>query len=193
MNHLVIFCHPSPSSFNRAIADTVQAVSHALGHDTLLRDLYKMEFDPILRKEEFETPPGTIPRPDVLQEQDFIDWSDVLTFVYPIWWAGMPAMLKGYIERVFCRNFAFAVHGDKVEGLLTGKKVLIFNTTGAPSALYSAQGMHEAMGLTTNTGIFELCGMEVLHHAFFGGLVSSTDETRKSYLAKVEAITSRYL
>jgi len=105
----------------------------------------------------------------------------------------MPAMLKGYIERVFCRNFAFAVHGDKVEGLLTGKKVLIFNTTGAPSALYSAQGMHEAMDLTTNRGIFELCGMEVLHHAFFGGLASSTDETRKSYLAKVESITSRYL
>jgi NAD(P)H dehydrogenase (quinone) len=192
MNHLVIFCHPSAASFNRAIADSVQAVSAALGHDTCCRDLYGIAFNPVLCKRDMDEPAGTAPQ-DVRQEQEFITWADMLTFVYPVWWAGMPAMLKGYVDRIFCQDFAYSLHGDSVKGLLDGKKVLIFNTTGLPSPFYTSQGMHEAMSLTTNTGIFELCGMEVLHHAFFGSLCAVSDEVRKSYLSEVVSITSRYL
>ena len=192
MNHLVIFCHPSTTSFNRAIADSVEAVSGALGHDTCCRDLYGMAFNPVLGKTDLEWGTGSVPQ-DIRQEQEFITWADVLTFVYPVWWTGMPAMLKGYIDRVFCQDFAFALHGDKISGLLTGKKALIFNTTGLPSTFYTSQGLHEAMSLATDPGIFELCGMEVLHHAFFGSVHSVSAEARKSYLGEVVAITSRYL
>ena len=137
--------------------------------------------------------PAAMAPPDVRQEQEFIEWADLLTFVYPIWWTGMPAMLKGYVDRVFCQGFAYCPQGDTVKGLLNGKKVLIFNTTGLPSPFYTSQGMHEAMSLTTDTGIFELCGMEVLHHAFFGSLEVVSDEVRKSYLGEAVSITSRYL
>lgn len=121
MNHLVIFCHPSAASFNRAIADSVQAVSEALGHDTSCRDLYGIAFNPVLCKRDMDDPAGTVPQ-DVRQEQEFITWADTLTFVYPVWWAGMPAMLKGYVDRVFCQDFAYSLHGDSVKGLLGGKK-----------------------------------------------------------------------
>lgn len=192
MNHLVIFCHPSPASFNRAIADSVEAVSAALGHDTSCRDLYGLAFNPVLSRTDMDGAGAKVPA-DIRQEQECITWADMLTFVYPVWWAGMPGMLKGYIDRVFCRDFAFRLHDGAAQGLLGGRKVMIFNTTALPSSVYSSQGMHEAMALTTDTGIFGLCGMEVLHHAFFGSVDTVGDETRRSYLAEVVSITSRYL
>lgn len=193
MNHLVITCHPRSSSFVRAIADTVEAVSEALGHDTRCRDLYALGFEPVLRATGLDAlAAGTVPQ-DILHEQEFLQWADVLTLVYPIWWAGMPAMLKGYIDRVLCPDFVFERIGHAGRGPLAGKKVLIFNTTGAPTAFYADQGMHQAMSTITDTGIFEVCGMEVLHHAFFGGVTTISEEERRTCLANVEAITSRYL
>jgi len=192
MNHLVIFCHPSPASFNRAISDSVQAVSGALGHDTCCRDLYGIDFNPVLSRADLVGGAEMV-SPDIRQEQEFITWADMLTFVYPVWWAGMPGMLKGYIDRVFCRDFAYSLDDGVAKGLLGGKKVLIFNTTALPSSVYTSQGMHEAMALTTDTGIFGLCGMEVLHHAFFGSVDTAGDEMRKSYLSEVVSIASRYL
>jgi len=192
MNHLIIYCHPNSTSFNRAIADALEAVSKALGHDTATRDLYEIGFNPVLNCSDLCAPPECQGR-EVIQEQEFIAWANMLTFVYPVWWTGMPAMLKGYIDRVFCQNFAYTLQGDRFTGLLAGKKILIFNTTGLPSTFYSTQGMHEAMSLTTDRGIFELCGMEVLHHTFFGGVGTVPEEVLKSYLGEVVAIATRYL
>ncbi|NCD25161.1 MAG: flavodoxin family protein [Deltaproteobacteria bacterium] len=193
MNHLVITCHPRTSSFTRAIADTVEAVSVALGHDTRRRDLYALDFEAVLRATDLDAlATGSVP-PDIRLEQEFLQWTDMLTLVYPIWWAGMPALLKGYIDRVLCPDFVFERIGDSPLGPLAGKKVLIFNTTGAPSTFYASQDMHQCMASITDTGIFEICGMEVLHHAFFGGVTTIPDNELKTYLANVEAITSRYL
>lgn len=192
MNHLVIFCHPSPTSFNAAIADSVEAVSAAMGHDIRRRDLYGIGFNPVLTRVELEAPQHMRAQ-DVRQEQEFVSWADVLTFVYPVWWTGMPAMLKGYFDRIFCRDFAYALHDDAMTGLLTGRRALIFSTTGLSSTACDARGMHEAMARTTDTGILELCGIEVLNHAFFGGVATVSEEVRKSYLSEVVAIVSRHL
>ncbi len=193
MHHLVITCHPRPSSFTRAIADTVEAVSTALGHETRSRDLYALGFEPVLRATDLDAlAAGSMPT-DIRHEQAFLLWADMLTLVYPVWWAGMPALLKGYVDRVLCPDFVFERLGNPASGPLAGKKVLIFNTTGAASTFYAGQGMHQAMSTITDTGIFEICGMEVLHHAFFGGVSTVSDEVRTSYLTNVEAITSRYL
>ena len=192
MNHLIIFSHPNPASFNGSIADAVEAVSSAMGHDTRRRDLYGMGFNPVLGRVELDAP-AHMRAQDVRQEQEFVSWADVLTFVYPVWWTGMPAMLKGYFDRVFSQDFAYALRDTMMTGLLTGKKALVFSTTGLPSTLCTSRGMHEAMALTTDTGIFELCGIEVLNHAFFGSVASVSEEVRKSYLSEVVAIASRYL
>lgn len=192
MNHLIIFCHPNPTSFNAAIADSVEAVSAAMGHDIRRRDLYGIGFNPVLTRVELEAPPRMRAQ-DVRQEQEFVSWADVLTFVYPVWWTGMPAMLKGYFDRVFCQDFAYALHGDSMTGLLTGRRALIFSTTGLSSTACDSRGLHEAMAQTTDTGILELCGIEVLNHAFFGGVATVSEEVRKSYLSEVVAIVSRHL
>lgn len=192
MNHLIVYSHPNPVSFNGSIADAVEAVSAAMGHDTLRRDLYGMGFNPVLGRVEIDAPPHMRAQ-DVRQEQEFISWADLLTFVYPVWWTGMPAMLKGYFDRVFCQDFAYALHDGMMTGLLKGKKALIFSTTGLPSTVCGSKGMHEAMAVTTDAGIFDLCGIEVLNHAFFGGVATVSEEVRKSYLGEVVAIASRHL
>lgn len=193
MNHLVVFCHPDNAGFDRALTDCVLGTSLAMGHDTQIRDLYRLNFNPVLRTRQACTSRSTGSR-EIMQEQEFLDWANLLTLIYPVWWAGMPAMLKGYIDRVFCRGFAYDQEGPVITGLLSGKKVLIFNTTCMPSSFYARSGLHETMARTMDTGIFEICGMEVLHHAFFGGQTDCGDEARRhTGLAEAEAIASRYL
>lgn len=192
MNHLVVFCHPDNDGFDRALTNCVLGISNVMGHDTQIRDLYRQNFNPVLRSRQACFNPKI--EQDALQEQEFVSWADLLTLIYPVWWAGMPAMLKGYLDRVFCRGFAFETSRSSVKGLLGGRKVLIFSTTCMPSSFYSRAGMHETMAQAMDTGIFELCGMEVLHHAFFGGQASPVDlPSRQDSLAEVEAIASRYL
>ena len=101
MNHLIIFAHPnSERSFGRAIANRIEQISQEKGVNVFFRDLYEMNFNPILSHEELQnTNKGIIPE-DIQQEHDFILQADLITLVYPLWWMGFPAILKGYLDRV---------------------------------------------------------------------------------------------
>ena len=115
-------------------------------------------------------------------------WADIITFVYPVWWAGLPAMLKGYVDRVFANGFAFLMMKMRRVGLLKGKKAILFSTTGFPSDHYEQIGMHKSMKQTSDESIFEFCGIDVIQHVFFGAVPSSTEEERKQYLSEVEEV-----
>lgn len=106
MNHLIIYAHPSSASFSNAILEKIKECSRKKECKTEVRDLYSIGFDPILRAADFEgLCEGNIPE-DIKREQDYIGWADLITFIYPIWWTGMPAILKGYIDRVFSYELA---------------------------------------------------------------------------------------
>ena len=124
---------------------------------------------------------GNIPE-DIRTEQAEISRADRLVFIYPVWWAALPARMKGYIDRVFSLGFAYDFQDGMPVGLLSGKEVLIVNTTGSSGDLYSQSGMHEAIRKTSDTGIFEFCGLKVLDHLFFGAVPFVDDEVRKDYL-----------
>ncbi|MCT4542113.1 MAG: NAD(P)H-dependent oxidoreductase [Vallitalea sp.] len=193
MNHLIIYAHPNPNSFNKAIADTIENVSNSKGIATKFIDLYGEDFHPVLKGSDFETfQTGSVP-PDIKREQNKIKWADMITFVYPIWWSGMPAILKGYIDRVFSYGFAYEYTDNGSIGLLKGKKVMIFNTTGTPSEIYSKNGMHASMKHITDIGILGFCEIEVVNHTFFGAVPIVDDKTRKGYLKEVENIVSKNL
>jgi NAD(P)H dehydrogenase (quinone) len=127
-----------------------------------VRDLYEVGFDPVLRGTDFEAyQSGKLPW-DIKVEQDEISWADFITFVYPIWWTGIPAVLKGYFDRVFSYGFAYAIdENGELQRLLSGKRVAVFNTHGQPWDLYTKTGMYDAMNKTSDTGIFEFTGMKV--------------------------------
>lgn len=101
--------------------------------------------------------------------------------------------MKGYIDRVFSSGFAYEyVNGNPI-GLLKGKKVLLFSTTGTPSEIYEQSGMHNSMKQTSDVGIFNFSGIDVINHTFFGAVPFVDDETRKSYLNDVERILKENL
>ena len=86
---------------------------------------------------------GNIPE-DIKTEQDHVKWADVITFVNPVWWVGLPAVLKGYVDRVFSYGFACESVDGAPRGPLNGKKALLFCTTGRPNEYYAQNGMHNS-------------------------------------------------
>lgn len=170
-NHLIIYCNPSPKSLSAAYRDTLVELTELSENPVNVRDLYNIGFKPVLEQKDFDAVKhGQIPA-DLKVEQDYIMWADLLTFIYPIWWGGMPALLKGYIDRVFARGFAYTIdeRGNLI-GLLGGKKVVILNNMGATYEYYDKTGMLKSLKQTTDEGIFGFCGMQVLEHRFFGHL-----------------------
>ncbi|WP_330619720.1 NAD(P)H-dependent oxidoreductase [Vallitalea pronyensis] len=193
MNHLIVYAHPNPRSFNHAIMDTVVDLSDKKGHETRVRDLYAMNFNPVLQGSDFEAfHKGDVPK-DIQEEHEHIKWADTITFIYPIWWAAMPAMMKGYVDKVFSNGFAYEYVGGNPVGLLGDKTVIILNTTGSPSDLYEQMGMHDAIKLVSDTGKFQFCDMKVATHTFFGAVPKVDDDTRKGYLQDVKRIMDMYL
>lgn len=193
MNQLIVFAHPNPKSFGKGIVDAIQKASDSVGIATRVRDLYELGFDPILKASDFESfLSGQIPE-DIKVEQEHISWADVVTFVFPVWWAGFPAVLKGYVDRVFSYGFAYEYVDGVPNGLLKGKKALLFSTTGTPNEYYAASGMHNSMKQTSDEGIFGFSGLEVIDHVFFGAIPHTDDETRKNYLIEVERIIKKNL
>ena len=105
VRHLVILGHPDPGSFSHAVASRYAEVARANYQMVEIRDLYAMGFDPLLK--DIERPqrrPGVC-GPDVRHEIDLIEQSDVIAFVYPLWFGTPPAIIKGYIDRVFGAAF----------------------------------------------------------------------------------------
>lgn len=182
MNHLVIYCNPDPHSLSAAYKDAIMELTEMSQHAVNVRDLYNIGFQPVLRKTDFDAQKhGLIPA-DVKVEQDYIIWADLLTLIYPVWWTGMPALMKGYIDRVFTKGFAYTMNEEgKPVGLLGGKKVVILNNMGFPYDYYEKIGMLKSMKQTSDQGIFEFCKMEVVEHRFFGHVDTASKGERKGH------------
>lgn len=189
LKHLVIYCNPNPKSLSAAYKDAVAELS-TMSHVPLnVRDLYNIGLQPVLEMGDFDAERhGQIPN-EVKVEQDYILWADLLTFIYPVWWAGMPALMKGYIDRVFTRGFAYMTDDEgQVKGLLPGKKVVVLNNMGAPYRDYDENGMLQSMKQTVDEGIFGFCGMEVIEHRFFGHLDAASKEEREGHIRAMKLI-----
>ncbi|CAG9612550.1 Glutathione-regulated potassium-efflux system ancillary protein KefF [Bacillus rhizoplanae] len=191
MKHLIVYAHPNPQSFNHAILETFQGQLQEKGHEVRVRDLYAINFNPVLAANDFISfSQGNTPA-DIKAEQEHITWADVITFIYPVWWTGLPAILKGYVERVFSQGFAFTYGPNGVDKFLTGKKGVLLSTMGNSKENYDASGMFEAMKKTTDAGIFDFTGIEAVEHAFYTSVPSVDNETRTQYLEEVKELVNR--
>ena len=103
----------------------------------------------------------------------------------------MPAILKGYIDRVFLSGFAYTMVGNSPQGLLNDKKVVIINSMGQTREEYEEMGMFKAMNRTVDTGIFGFCGMHVICHKYFTTIMSASDEQRMKYFKEIENLVEQ--
>jgi NAD(P)H dehydrogenase (quinone) len=188
MKHLIVYSHPYEKSFNHAVLETYSGALKQKGAEVRIRNLYEINFSPALHVRDFEYyQQGAVPE-EIAVEQGHIKWADFITFIYPIWWTGLPAMMKGYIDRVFTKEFAYTFADGAIKGLLTDKKVFIINTTGSTEQAYTESGMFKSLNQTSNTGIFEFSGMKVAGHKYFAGVPYIADADRKAMLEEVKKI-----
>ena len=167
MKHLIVYAHPNQESLNNLFKHTVEKILQQQNHEVIVRDLYQLNFDPVFSYEDISGQRKGIVADDITKEQEFISWADTITFIYPIWWTGMPAIMKGYIDRVFSYGFAYRYDQGGQKGLLTGKSTYIINSHGKSKSEYAAIGMGQALKLTSDRGIYTYCGLDIKRHFFF--------------------------
>ncbi|MDP2156214.1 MAG: NAD(P)H-dependent oxidoreductase [Nitrospirota bacterium] len=193
MKYLILYAHPNPKSFNHAILETVQTELQKAGREVSLRDLYAQNFNPVLSANDLAGIVQGKLQPEVKAEQEHISSADVIVVIYPLWWSGMPAILKGYIDRVFTDGFAYHISETGIDSLLKSKKVLLITTTGAPQEMYEASGMFKSMAQTTGEGIFQFTGMELIEHKYLCAIPHVTDDDRKKMLEEVKELVQKKL
>lgn len=186
MKHLIIYAHPDSGSLNHLFKSTVVNILQKAEHEVVVRDLYELNFNPILSLADMQGQRIGQVDASVKEEQKYIEWADALTFIYPIWWTGMPAIMKGYIDRVMSYGFAYRYDKGIQKGLLRGKQAFIINTHGKSSEEYSASGMNKALRLTSDTGIYLYCGLDIKRHLFFDKADRTTKEIIDSRVSEIE-------
>jgi NAD(P)H dehydrogenase (quinone) len=188
MNYLIVYAHPNPESFNRAIVETLSTALRDSGHDVRVRDLYGLAFDPLMSLKEIRKE-GEVPAP-VRTEREHVTWANVLILVYPVWFNGMPAIATGYIDRVFYEGFGYELGPSGAKALLTGKKAFVIQTLGAPAEVYESTGLFKAMEQVLQGGMFSISGIESLGTKSLCSVYEAGDAGRKAMLAEVRALAA---
>src|SRR4051812_27484654 len=111
------------------------------------------------------------PCPDVQAERFMLRDADVYALFYPLWLNAPPAMMKGYLERVFGFGFGYGGAASSATPLLTGKKLIVFSSSGASLDWVRDTGAFEAIRTLFDTYFARLCGLSVLDHVHFGNVV----------------------
>jgi NAD(P)H dehydrogenase (quinone) len=177
MKHLVIVGYQPDKNLNRFVREDIASYIEKYTEEVTLRNLYEIGFNPIVSNDDVALEKMHKAADDVLIEQQYVREADVISFVYPISWGGMPAIIKGYIERVFTEGFAYSIEEGSVKRLLEGKEVVIINTLGRPNTIYFKGGIYDPLfNLYTGRDIFEFCGMEVILHYFMEDIGIDFDE-----------------
>ena len=179
MKHAVILAHPRPRSFVRLLAQTYLEAVRDRDHEAELVDLYALDFDPRLRPEELPSPVEATPAADVVAERKRLADVDVFCLVYPIWFGGPPAILKGYVERIFTAGFGYrTIKNGGTDPLLKGRKLISVTSSGSENTWLVESGGWEAVRTAFDNRIAGATGLEVLDHVNFGGVDADLDPAK---------------
>lgn len=188
MKTLIVYAHPEPKSLNGSLKDLAVSTLEGAGHQVRVSDLYAMNWKAAVDAADYgphASRPLKVARdsgrafdagaltPDVLAEQEKLLWADMIIFQFPLWWYGMPAILKGWVDRVFTYHFAYGVgehsdtrYGDRYgEGTLAGRKALLSVTIGGRESHYAARGINgpiDDLLFPIHHGILYYPGIEAL-------------------------------
>ena len=182
-NILVILGHPDKDSFCGTLARAYIESSRTTNSDVRELQLGELKFDPVLWKgynkiQELE--------PDLVTAQELIQWSNHIVFVYPNWWGAMPALMKGFFDRVFLPGFAFKYQGSSLpDKLLSGRTAHLIVTMDTPPWFYRwiyHRPGHNEMKRT----ILEFCGIKVVKISEFAPIKDSSQQQREKWISKVK-------
>lgn len=197
----IVHAHPEPQSFNGALTRHARQTLEGAGHQVQVSDLYAMKFDPVSDRRNFTTVKDSAYykqqieelhasesggfAPDIRAELEKLDWCDALVFQFPLWWFSVPAILKGWVDRVFAMGRIYGGGKWYDNGAFKGKRALLSLTTGGPESIYSEAGLngniHDIL-FPINHGILRFTGFDVLPPFVVWAPVRASDEQRRDYL-----------
>jgi NAD(P)H dehydrogenase (quinone) len=194
MQHALIVAHPNAQSFNLTMARAYQGAVEAVSDEVVLRDLYRVGFDPRLMDQEIPRASGFQAGEDVVAERALLADAEVFVFVYPLWFNAPPAMLKGYIDRVFGMGFGFGPgEGGRTQPLLRGRRMISLTSSGAPESWVVETGAWAAMRSLFDEHVAAVCGLSVIDHLHFGGIAPGIRaDAVEGCAAKVRALCAAH-
>jgi NAD(P)H dehydrogenase (quinone) len=178
----IVHAHHEPKSFNGAMTGEAVAALTAEGHEVRVSDLYAMGFDPVSDRRNFTTvdDPDYLKQqaeeahaavhdgfaPDITDEMDKLFWCDALILQFPLWWFGLPAILKGWVDRVFAAGGKIYGGGKWYDrGVFAGKRAMLAVTIGGPQTMYRADSLNgplETILFPINHGMLAFTGFSVV-------------------------------
>ncbi len=201
MNVLIVHAHEEPKSFNGAMKETAVRVLQESGHSVEVSDLYAMQFNPVGGRHDFtrladpdffkygvEQTKATEARTfaaDVAAEQERLIRADFLIFQFPLWWFGLPAILKGWVDRVFAAGLTYGGGRWYSKGVFRGKRAMLSLTTGGPPNIYSPRGLNgdiDNLLFPIQHGMLYFVGFDVLPPFVAWAVARSSQEQRQEYL-----------
>jgi NAD(P)H dehydrogenase (quinone) len=188
MNVLIVFAHPSPTSYNAALKNASIDSLLKRGASVKVSDLYAMNFNPVAKMEDTIVPdnPDNVPE-DLRLEREKVSWANYIIFQFPMWWTSAPAILKGWFDRVFAANFAYGP-GVYNHGNFKGKKAMLSLTTGGRHlGSYGPRGLKGEMKerlFSIQHEVLYFSGMDVIEPFIVPSGVS--EEERKDYIEQLK-------
>lgn len=201
MRVLWVSAHPDPRSLNGALRDLGVEALRRHNHEVVESDLYAMGWNPVVGPDDFGHDPaarldvlaesqraletGTLSE-DIRREHEKLRWSDTVVVQFPLWWFGMPAILKGWFDRLFVQGFAQGVLDPETgraqrygSGGLVGRRAMVVTTVGANAATTGPRGIHGDIGevlFPVLHGTLWYTGMTVVAPVVVNGAVRLSDE-----------------
>ena len=201
MKVFVVFAHPEPKSFNGALFRTAVDVLTEADHEVKTSDLYDMRFNPVSSRQNYTTvkdPDYFKPQieemhateaggfsPEIEQEIRKMEWCDLMLWQFPLWWFGLPGILKGWVDRVFAMGRTYGGGRLYENGVFKGKRTMLSLTTGGPGEAYLKRGFNgdiTAILRPVQRGMLRFVGFDVLTPHIIYGPVRMSEEQRNAAL-----------
>ena len=201
MKVFVVYWHPEPQSFNGAMFRTACEALAVAGHEVRTSNLREMGFDPVSSRKNFATvkDPNYFKQQieemhatemnsfsaEIVFEMEKIEWCDLMIWQFPLWWFGLPAVLKGWVDRVFAMGRIYNFEHIYGTGFFRGKRALLSLTTGGPEEAYREGGFNgdiAAILRPIHRGMLQFVGFDVLAPQIVYAPVRMTDEQRQHYM-----------
>lgn len=193
MDILVVLGHPNRSSFNHAIAEAVVNTLKQMGHTVIFHDLYAEKFNPVLEQSEL----ATLSDATIRKHCEDLANADGIVIIHPIWWGMPPAIVNGWVDRVFRTGLAYRFQevsgGEGVPvGLLKARAAMVFNTS---NTKHEAEELRckDAMGNLWKVCILDTCGIKNVGRHLYGPMNISTQQQRENWLKEAsQAVKAKF-
>jgi NAD(P)H dehydrogenase (quinone) len=206
MNILIVHAHPEPKSFCTALKDYTVRFYEERGDIVKVTDLYQIGFEPVgvqkdflrlsnneyfkYQTEQVHAYNNSLFTDSVLQEMEKIEWADLIIFSFPLWWFSLPAILKGWVDRIFAMGFCYgAGKGVYDNGAFRNKTGMLMFTTGGPEFAYSPEGKNgniDTLLYHIHHGMLYFIGLQVKPPFIAWSPARVTNEERESYFEKLD-------